>query len=106
MENRFSERFAMEAKVQHAMGQLMSRAAVLVKVGMVDIVSTFLYGASLRFEIRIKGEDSEWELDFGYNEIPYDENAVNATLKHMDEVIAEARGKAEYALKVFNNWEA
>lgn len=91
--------------MSHVQGLLTSRAAVLLKIGKVQYFSTFLYGYSLCFNITIKGEE-EIKLDFNREENPYNEAEVDAVLKHLDEIIAQARKEAQYTLGVTSNWEA
>lgn len=105
-ENYFKESFALEAKMSQVLGLLMSRAAVLLKIGKAEHVSAFYYGASINFEINVKGFDDSLRVEFNRDDKPFNEDVLNSVLQFLDKVIAEARKEAQYTIGVTSNWEA
>ena len=105
-ENYFKDLLALEAKMSQVQGLLMSRAAVLLKIGKAEHVSAFYYGASINFEIKVKGFDDSLRVEFNRDDKPFNEDELNSVLQLLDKVIAEARKEAQYTIGVISNWEA
>lgn len=105
-ENYFKDLLSREAKMSQVQGLLMSRAAVLLKIGKAQFVSAFYYGASINFELQLKDVEDSLKLEFNRDDKPFDENELNDVLQRMDKIIAEARKEAQYTIGVISNWEA
>lgn len=83
----------------------MSRAALLIQLGVIKSVYTNCYPSLCHMTfVGYRNEADSIEIYFN-DEKPYDQSIVNAVLKRMDIMVAEARKRAERNLALIKSWE-
>lgn len=95
----------MKDKLIQAQALLLSRAAVLLKVGRIDRVGTDISFGNEGLYFFCGRE--EYAVSMGYeDEAPFDMEEINKVLVAMDMEIAMARKDAQNIVNIIENWEA
>lgn len=97
----------MERELIKTFALLISRASVLLNLGRVkEMAAGHCLTYYMNFSLELKEGDETISCRVGGDEHPYDEDAINAAIARMDELIAQTRKEAEDVLEVINSMEA